>query len=294
LPWRSNAFVATDCTLRPGCRDTKVGRVELLDPSLVEAFQTRGAVVVRDVFEPAWIETLREVVSEILGRTYAPDARTGERSTSQSVASDGMWRWCEPFARFLFTSPIGDTAASVMRSETTRLFEDLFLYTEAGYEGASWHRDSPHWPIKGRQLCSVWFSLEPVDLESGALHFVAGSHLDGESVASEGLAPDFESVHGQREVIGFATEPGDAVVFHPRLLHAALGSRSNQARRTFTIRFAGDDIRWRPRRAYYHEWMEHAGLQKGDALEHPWFPLICDDVTARLGGAVNAVEPTRR
>jgi ectoine hydroxylase-related dioxygenase (phytanoyl-CoA dioxygenase family) len=245
-----------------------------LDPLLIESFQTRGAVVVPGLLEPAWIATLRDVVAEILDRTYEPDSRTGETTTTKSVASDGMWRWCEPFARFLFTSPIGATAASVMRSQSARLFEDLFLYTDAGYEGASWHRDSPHWPIRGQQLCSVWFSLEPVDLEEGSLHFVAGSHLDGDSVSAEGLMPDFESVHAQREIIGFATEPGDAVVFHPRLLHAALGCQQDQARRTFTIRFAGDDIRWRPRRAYYHEWMEQSGLQKGAALEHPWFPVV--------------------
>jgi ectoine hydroxylase-related dioxygenase (phytanoyl-CoA dioxygenase family) len=265
-----------------------------LDPSLVETFQTRGAVVVRGLFALPWIETLRGVVAEILDRTYAPESRTGEPTTSRSVASDAMWRWCEPFARFLFTSPIGATAANAMRSERARLFEDLFLYTEAGHEGASWHRDSPHWPVRGEQLCSVWFSLEPVDLESGALHFVAGSHLDGDSVAAEGLAPDFASVHRHRERFGFATEPGDAVVFHPRVLHAARGCQPDQARRTFTIRFAGDDIRWRPRRAYYHDWMEHSGLRKGDRLDHPWFPLVFVDPEGSPLGAVSAEGSTTR
>lgn len=249
-----------------------------MDPALVESYRGQGAVVVRGLFAPEWIETLRDVVEQILERTYSPASKTGEDTTSRSVASDGMWRWCEPFARMLFTSPIGPTAADVMGSRSLRLFEDLFLFTDAGNEGASWHRDSPHWPVVGSQLCSVWFSLEPVGLESGALHFVAGSHHDGESVRSEGLAPAFDPDVDRREIVGFATEPGDAVVFHPRLLHAAVGCEDDVPRRTFTIRFAGDDIRWRRRRAYYHEWMEHAGLESGDVLDHMWFPVIRGEV----------------
>jgi ectoine hydroxylase-related dioxygenase (phytanoyl-CoA dioxygenase family) len=245
-----------------------------LDPSAVDAFQTQGAVLVRGLFDERWIDVLRESVAPIVERAYEPSSKTGEESTSQSVASDGMWRWSEPFARFLFRSPIGPTAASAMRSDSVRLFEDLFLFTDVGAEGANWHRDSPHWPVRGHQLCSIWFSLEPVTVGTGALRFVAGSHFDGESVASEGLAPAFDAEREPREIIGFDTEPGDAVVFHPRLLHAAHGSQDEQPRRTFTIRFAGDDVRWRPRRAYYHAWMERSGLEKGGLLDHPWFPTI--------------------
>jgi ectoine hydroxylase-related dioxygenase (phytanoyl-CoA dioxygenase family) len=245
-----------------------------LDPSLVDTFQTQGAVVVRGLFDDEWIDVLRETVAPIVERAYEPASKTGEPTTSQSIASDGMWRWNDAFARFLVRSPIGPTSASAMRSDTVRLFEDLFLFTDVGAEGASWHRDSPHWPIRGHQLCSIWFSLEVSTVGTGALRFVAGSHFDGESVASEGLAPAFDADREPRSIIGFDTEPGDAVVFHPRLLHAAHGSQSDRPRRTFTIRFAGDDVRWRPRRAYYHPWMEHTGLEKGQHLDHPWFPVV--------------------
>jgi ectoine hydroxylase-related dioxygenase (phytanoyl-CoA dioxygenase family) len=261
-----------------------------VDPAAADTFRTRGVVVVRQLFDPAWIATLRDVVDRILERSYAPASKTGEETSSRSVASDGMWRWCEPFARLLFTSPIGSTAADVMDSRSLRLFEDLFLYTEAGDVGASWHRDSPHWPVVGSQLCSVWFSLEPVALESGALHFVAGSHHDGDSVRDEGLAPAFDPDRDTREIVAFATDPGDAVVFHPRLLHAAIGCEPDTPRRTFTIRFAGDDIRWRRRRAYYHDWMEHAGLESGDVLDHLWFPVIRGEVGSPVARGATGVE----
>jgi ectoine hydroxylase-related dioxygenase (phytanoyl-CoA dioxygenase family) len=69
-------------------------------------------------------------------------------------------------------------------------------------------------------------------------------------------------------------EPGDVVVFHPRVLHTAYGSAADRPRRTFTLRFMGDDVRWRPRRSMFHPWMRECGLQKHDVPDHPWFPVV--------------------
>jgi hypothetical protein len=60
----------------------------------------------------------------------------------------------------------------------------------------------------------------------------------------------------------------------PSSPHTAYGSASDRPRRTFTLRFMGEDIRWRPRTSMYHAWMRDCGLQKGDVLDHPWFPVV--------------------
>lgn len=241
--------------------------IDVIAPSLVDTFWTEGAVAVRGVIGPEWIDMLRDVVPELLERAYNPAERlTIDRRPGERLNVDGMWRHCEPFARFLFKSPVGDIAAMFLRSKMVRLYEDLLLYTGPGVEGAPWHRDAPPWPLTGRQLCSVWFSLESVTPDTGALRFVAGSHLDDD----EHLDDAFE----HRHFLTFATDPGDVVVFHPRLLHAADGSAPDKPRRTFTIRFTGDDVRWRPRRSVYHPWMAECGLEKGAVLDHPWFPAV--------------------
>jgi ectoine hydroxylase-related dioxygenase (phytanoyl-CoA dioxygenase family) len=246
--------------------------------SYAKTFAEQGVVAVPGLLDAAWIESMREAAQEMLGHTQDPAAHVDDTGGSRSRESNGMWRWCEPFARLLFNSPIGSAAAEVMHSQTVRLYEDLFLYTEPGAEGAGWHRDSPHWPLTGNQLCSVWFSLEPVTRETGALRFVAGSHLAGESVTAEGLFPAVDETE-QQPIVVIETEPGDCVVFHPRILHATRGAAPHRPRRSFTIRFTGDDIRWRPRRSFYHAWMAECGLRKGDPLNHPWFPALHPGVT---------------
>lgn len=246
----------------------------MIDPCLIEAFETDGAVAVRGLLDDERIQSLRDAMPEILEKTYDPTERmTG--TASQIRSRDGLWRDCESFARFLFQSPVGDVAATFMRSGTARLYEDLLLHKEAGAGNASsWHRDSPHWPLAGRQLSSVWFSLETVTNDTGAMKFVAGSHLDDDALVNAGVIGVSDSDLEPRPVITIEAAPGDVVVFHPRALHTAYGSAPDQSRRTFTLRFMGDDVRWRPRRSMYHGWMHECGLQKGDVIDHPWFPVV--------------------
>jgi ectoine hydroxylase-related dioxygenase (phytanoyl-CoA dioxygenase family) len=238
-------------------------------------FPGRGALVVRGLLDEGWIDVLRGVADDILETADNRDERLSGAAVSRSRSADGIWRTSEPFVRVLQQSPLADAAGTALGSASVTLYEDLFLYTDPSVPGASWHRDAPHWPLMGQQICSIWLSLEPVEIDTGALHFVAGSHHDaddvvrGETMTSEEASPD------DRDIVGFATEPGDAVVFHPRIRHAALGAAPERPRRTFTIRMVGDDVRWRPRSAYYHPWMVESGLHRGDRLSaHPWFPVL--------------------
>jgi ectoine hydroxylase-related dioxygenase (phytanoyl-CoA dioxygenase family) len=247
----------------------------MIDRSLFDAFETDGAVGIRGLVADEWIEALRNAMPEILEDTYDPSARMTGAPGQKVLSRDGIWRGCETFARFLFHSGIGEVAANAMRSSTARLYEDLLLYKEAGADGASgWHRDSPHWPMSGQQMCSVWLSLESVTSETGAMKFIAGSHLDDDEVAKAASLGVNDSELDPSRVITIEAEPGDAVVFHPRALHTAYGSAPDRPRRTFTLRFMGDDVRWRPRRSIFHPWMRECGLQKGDVLDHPWFPVV--------------------
>jgi ectoine hydroxylase-related dioxygenase (phytanoyl-CoA dioxygenase family) len=250
--------------------------VSVVEPAVVERFHAQGATVVRGLVEVTWIDALRGAVDELLGQARDRSARlTRVAPEGEARSADGMWRGNALFARFLRESPIADAAAEAMCSATVVLYEDLFLHTAAAVTGASWHRDSPHWPVTGLQLSSVWFSLEHVTADTGALHFVVGSHLDeDEKVKGEGLMVAVDPIAEGREIVGWETEPGDAVVFHPRVLHSALGAAPDHPRRTFTIRFAGDDVRWRPRSSYYHPWMRDSQLRRGDRLEHLWFPVL--------------------
>lgn len=247
----------------------------MIDEPDIETFERDGAVAVRGLLSE-WIEPLREAIPELLETSYDPVKRRGYDSDIVIRANDGMWRKCAPFGRFLFQSPIGDVAASVMRSSQAQLYEDLLLYRDANGPGeVSWHRDAPHWPLTGNQLSSIWFSLEEVSSETGAMRFIAGSHRDGDELVSRDRNSVTETTPFEdRPVIIVEAEPGDVTVFHPRAIHTAYGAAPDRPRRSFTIRFTGDDIRFRTQATPYHAWMRDCGLREGDRLDHPWFPVV--------------------
>jgi ectoine hydroxylase-related dioxygenase (phytanoyl-CoA dioxygenase family) len=248
----------------------------MIDAESIDQFQRDGVVALRGALDAEWLEVLEEVVPSLVEGASESLAKRDE-GTPASYSRVGMWRTSEPFARFLFRSAIGNLAATFMRSSAARLYEDLLIYKSTGGDGTTpWHRDAPFWPLSGEQLCTVWMSLDGVGRGAGALRFVSGSQHDDDEQAKarDGLFADRSEIDESR-IVTFEAEPGDLVVFHPRLLHTVESTVTTTPRRTVTLRFMGDDIRWRERKAYFHSWMADCGLVTGDPLDHPWFPLVC-------------------
>jgi ectoine hydroxylase-related dioxygenase (phytanoyl-CoA dioxygenase family) len=91
-----------------------------------------------------------------------------------------------------------------------------------------------------------------------ALEFIRGSHLGPlYSTAAFGgeddtaplhpkttlpRLPDIEAERGAWDVVGWATEPGDLLVFHPAMLHGGGATRAAGRRRSLSVRLAGDDV----------------------------------------------------
>jgi ectoine hydroxylase-related dioxygenase (phytanoyl-CoA dioxygenase family) len=146
------------------------------------------------------------------------------------------------------------------------------------------------WPMTGDQMSSVWFSLDPMRPETGALRFVAGSHkgpayvqyapnerremveADTRSMPG-GAMPAIEGHEVDYDILSFATEPGDVVLFSPKVIHATYGSVSDRSKRSFSVRYLGDDIRWL-NKPYggFHAWMKDVVINDGDPLDHACFP----------------------
>jgi ectoine hydroxylase-related dioxygenase (phytanoyl-CoA dioxygenase family) len=194
--------------------------------------------------------------------------------------------------RFLFQSPIAAAAAQVLQSSKVQIYEDLLIFKAAGDAPPTpWHQDEPQWPLQGRQMCSVWLCLESVKLSTGALRFVTGSHrgplyvpyvpaAQREQLAHDmhhftgGPLPDVDADPKLFPVVSFDTEPGDVVIFHPRVVHAAFGGDPTRPRRTFSIRFLGDDVRWLTKKSVFHSWQSQITLADGDAVYGDRFPQV--------------------
>jgi len=171
------------------------------------------------------------------------------------------------------------------------MYEQIF--SKEGTENRTpWHQDSSYQPVTGSHLAVVWISLDPVPREE-TLEYCLGSHkgpLYNASSFKPGdptdplyksgdlpRLPDIEAERGKWDIAGWATEPGDIVLFHPGVLHGGGAPGKTGRRRTLTLRFFGEDSAYQsrpgPTAAPRVEGL-HESLTDGDPFRHPIFPLL--------------------
>jgi ectoine hydroxylase-related dioxygenase (phytanoyl-CoA dioxygenase family) len=212
----------------------------MVGPELVDAFRRDGAVRVRGAFS-------EDDVALVAGGIDRNLAEPSERALIASRPDDPGrffedfcgWQRISEYEKFIRESPAAEIAGELMGSQQVRLFHDHVLVKEpATRQPTPWHQDQPYYNVDGRQACSLWMPVDPVDCES-TLQFVAGSHIgpwlvprtfiDSEAKwFPEGSLEELPDVEGDREafeILAWELEPGDAVYFHMLTLHAAGGAR---------------------------------------------------------------------
>lgn len=141
-------------------------------------------------------------------------------------------------------------------------YEQLFLKEGGAMRRTPWHQDSSYLPVDGDHVAVVWIALDPLDEET-SLEFARGSHSgplyntsafdptdDTKPIVDDGTLPrlpDIESARDEHDIVSFAVEPGDIVVFHANVLHGGAPTRPGQRRRTVSLRYFGEDATFAPR-----------------------------------------------
>jgi ectoine hydroxylase-related dioxygenase (phytanoyl-CoA dioxygenase family) len=150
-----------------------------------------------------------------------------------------------------------------------------------------WHNDQPYWPIRGRQVVSIWVALDRTTSANGRVEFIRGSHTwdrwfqpetFGKTAGISPYArnpdyediPDIEARRADYDIVSWDLDPGDVYVFHAMTVHGAGGNTaSDRARRGYTVRYIGEDVTYDPR----------IGVSE---------PLLCDALIA--GGPMDCAQ----
>ncbi|MBL8362840.1 MAG: phytanoyl-CoA dioxygenase family protein [Rubrivivax sp.] len=220
-----------------------------IDDDIVRRYREDGAVALRGLLDASTVERLRDAVETVLaslgehGNEYA---RPGQARFAQDMfmarrpdAAGAAFRW------LVFESPLAEAAGRLMGAREVRFFYDQMFVKEPGSVAPTpWHQDLPYWPLRGDQICGLWCPLDPVDLDSGGVQYVRGSHLGGrwyrprhfggESAYEGALGepmPDIDATVPPADRLSWTLEPGDAIAFHGLVIHGAGGNRTAQRRR---------------------------------------------------------------
>lgn len=213
----------------------------------------------------------------------------------QDLANTPMWpAWVEA----LRASPVPELLATLWGCDDVWFYyEQVFLKEGGPTRRTPWHQDSSYLAVTGGQVANVWVPLDPVSAED-ALEFVPGSHrgvLYGPSAFSPEddtapldpssplpRLPDIEAHRERWDIVSWACQPGDAIVFDIGLLHGGAATRPGGRRRTVALRCFGPDARNDPRPGSAGAADEapdivrfHNELAPGEALSaHTAFPSL--------------------
>jgi ectoine hydroxylase-related dioxygenase (phytanoyl-CoA dioxygenase family) len=196
------------------------------------------------------------------------------------------------YRSMLDRSPIPRLLSRVWNSDSVWfMYEQIFLKQMGGLR-TPWHQDSPYLPVEGKHLGVAWITFDQVSALE-ALEFCLGSHRGPLYSAikfdrndptaplyindSSPRIPDIEAQREKWPVEGWATEPGDVLIFHPSVLHGGGAPSGSNRRRTLTLRFFGDDAvyarRPGPTPVPRVEGL-HDSLSPGQPFRHPAFPKL--------------------
>ncbi len=258
----------------------------MITPEQVADFQRDGAVVVRGVFAD-WVARMAEGIAENMA---SPSVYASENAVSEGRFFDDYCNWTRiaAFEDVVRNSPAAQLAALAMQSRTAQFFHDHVLVKEPGTpKPTPWHQDAPYYFVAGQQTVSLWIPLDPVN--EASLRFIAGSHRWDRLVRPVSWADDSDFYDGDHEwtpvpdpdadpsasqVLEWAMEPGDVVLFDFRTAHGARGNASTTRRRALSLRWVGDDARYVERPGRTSPPFPGHKMQEGARLREDWFPII--------------------
>jgi ectoine hydroxylase-related dioxygenase (phytanoyl-CoA dioxygenase family) len=194
------------------------------------------------------------------------------------------------YKKLVAEGPFADALADVWGSEHVWYFAEEVFGKEGGETGRSpWHQDTSYLPWGGAHWANLWISFEALP-KANSIEVVRGSHhgrtYDGTTFTDPDdptkplhgadcwpRLPDIEAERkadpGAWDVLSWAGEPGDVIMFHPHCLHGgAPVSADCPERHTLVLRFFGDDALFRPLPAQSRARYPRQGVLFTDDLAH--------------------------
>jgi len=250
-----------------------------------DAYERDGAIVLRNVLDPIWVERMRTAIADI--------------SDNHSGLALWMSRVHPEFAAFAAQSGLAEVAADVMGVDAiTFLYDQMFVKQPKSDNPTPLHQDLPYWPVAGNEIVSVWVPFDHVTRDNSVVQYVKGSHRWGRMfepvsfvkgvdraanvVGSAGYEEinDPQALIDANEVAWWELGPGDVLIHHPLTLHFATPNlTSNEGRRAIALRYLGPDVRFHDRPGNFMRrdnapsfWP--APLVEGAAMGGPDYPLV--------------------
>jgi ectoine hydroxylase-related dioxygenase (phytanoyl-CoA dioxygenase family) len=257
--------------------------------ALAEAYARDGAVHIPGALDAAALAAARAAYDWSLANP-GPLASNIRQATDTTFYQDLYNPGCmSAYRAMLEGSPIPAIVADLWGSRPVWfMYEQVFLKEGGLTRRTPWHQDSSYLAVAGDDLAVAWITFDRV-AKADSLEFVKGSHRGrlyngsrfelGDDTApthpnsSLPRLPDIEAERAAWDIVSWAVEPGDLIVFHPKTLHGGAATRPGAIRRTLTLRFFGEDAVYDPREGGAGPRVSgfHDRMRAGESFRDPSF-----------------------
>lgn len=266
----------------------------------IEKYQQDGAICLRKAFNRHWVDVVTAGVERNVAEPsdYAGTLKENEGDPGGLFDDYCNWQRIPEFRDFVYNSPAASMVARLMGSEQVVFYHEHLLIKEPGaHKRTPWHHDQPYYPVNGRQVSSIWMPIDPVPKEA-CVQYIRSSHNWGRWFVPRKFAtannytlsdpdalpvndgvtyetvPPIDTHPDQYDILSWALEPGDCIVFHMLTLHGAAGNLSlSRSRRVLATRWLGDDARF-TERPWEISPTVTGGLKPGDPMACDLFPVV--------------------
>lgn len=218
----------------PPARDSLAVSRGPFSTSELAAYDQDGYVLVGQLFERDEIGSLRDAAKH--------DRALDEQAYGRADGEGGSVRlslWNHPgddlYGMFSRNERIVRRVEQLLGDEAYH-YHSKMIMKEARTGGAwAWHQDYGYWYDNGvlfPNLVSVFVAVDPSTRENGCLQVLRGSHHLGrvnhvKTGEQTGADPERVAAAAERlELVYVEMQPGDALFFHPNLLHRSDQNRS--------------------------------------------------------------------
>ncbi len=252
-------------------------------------YRRDGAVCLRGVISPGWVDRLRDGVAtnmadpSPLAHHYTPADQPGGYFGDYC-----NWQRIPVFRDFAYAPEIAGLVAELMGTKRVQFFHEHVLVKEGEtWEATPWHHDQPYYVMQGSQVLSLWVALDPVP-RAVCPRFVAGSHRWGklfyprrfkDGTDYDYAGDEFESlppIGDSDKPLAWTLMPGDAIAFHFLTVHDAPPNPNKRRRRAISFRWLGDDAVYVDRPGTPSPPYPDMGLEQkpGEPPRSDWFPIV--------------------
>lgn len=258
----------------------------------IEQLERDGVVCIRKLLDRETIDALRREADQAV-------AEPGSEARFVNPVDDdpifyyefNLWRRHPVIKRVTFGSHLADVAAALMRSgHVTLYYTNTFVKDPGAADKVTpWHEDGSYSRFVGDNVINMNISYDRMPAET-TLKFKQGSHrradplsigptfIPGveyqEAMPEQVPMPSQEELERRFKTIYWAVEPGDALIFYQRTIHAGPGNTLPTRRHSTAFNFGGDGVTYDARDGFIDSPDVDPALAHGDPPAGSVFPLL--------------------